>query len=1137
MTKSYRMSSSTNTISVQGGTYRLSHIYNQQGPAGNWDVRCFSPSTPDRNSGNLFVQRLLTVTSTYDTDGINFGLASISSNGGADLKGSLLVGVDGKFIRDIIAGRNASIGNNLNVAQTISAFNAILGGTASDTLSILQGGVTAASIIANNSLISNTNTILKGSTQIQSSFSVQTTTSSTSPTTGSITTLGGVGVGENINAVGNISGANVNASSLVGGDHGMMTSMSDSSLSSYGAFGVKGGAKIDKSLYVGTNLSVGGTTDGKYRFLVTPTEIDILPDGVNNVFTANTSQVLFGSTLNSVIFQNTENASGYSDGAVRILGGMSVQLDTYLNGKLFLNGSVQGNASVNFTNITQSTAPTNGAVIIAGGLGVNHVTVASAIIAGLSSVLPATNTMSGNLQSKGGLGVVGDAYIGGFLNLGGLATLLSGFIASAPCEIDANFLVTGSTNLKKLHITDGTIPTSYTTPSALLVDGGAIIAGASYVNSSLQVANGLTLDYNNLTPNLTLGSPTSGSSATLAFNGQALSLTAPTTYSIKLISDNGLYFVDGTSVNAVTRFSATTNQVLVNNTVDCTALGTAGLVVKSGASIAKNVIIGQTLQILSSAAQALIVSGGVSIAQALQALSASIQNSLTVGQDLTVTNNTVLNGSLALTGVLNASSSGMFAGGLITGGNISAQSASNAIWNGPTDTNAPAGSLVTYGGGVVKQDFIVGGNETVYGNTVLKQNVNIAGQAHITSTVSSSSPSNQALVVDGGASVNMGLMVTGPIIGYGDTFISGKLVVKGSQIVLNSINSTVHDNILAINVGTRNLPDAGLSYGRNQEANDTQSGFVILDTPAYTFTVASSVSDAIHIQLPNSASSTDNFYTNCWLLITSGTGVKQVRFVDSYVGSTKRIAIRSTAQQSAYDSANPPNQGETNPIFGLDFTTPPDSTSTIALFNTSVGVFLQQQIGTNSEFRLGYTVTDPALSTLNTVLTKLATLRLSTLAADTSVQTNNYNPYNVGDNIKLNNSISVSPTGDLTGVKSLNGTPGAQSISVSIPETANGSTGAVTLPIPNTYGVIDYNITSLDGSGSISAGKIITNQASTSQNLGSPDTPIARLPSVSGEQVGMLWTYGSSPQITLHYPRTSNFTGNPINYKLSYTVY
>lgn len=1133
-------------LSATNATNRFNALEGQGTTGGNWSVRSAISSSPDLSSGNLQIEQLLTVLSQYDAT--NLGYGSISTRGGIDCALNFYGGQSATFLQNVSAGQNGNFGNNVTLGNLLTASMINLSGIAANALYIPNGGLTASSITSNSLFTAMGSTSLQGTTQVSGPFSIITNTASTTPNSGSCLVTGGVGVGGAINAAGNISSLqNINATGQLQASTGIYTSTQDATSTNVGSLSTLGGGSFAKSLYVGTDFYSGGSGNSTFRFKAksSTNEVSIVPDGNNSAIYANTTNVIFGPTLASVMFESTANATNFTNGAVQILGGMSVAQDSWLHGQLFLNGPVTGTSSVTFNNSTVSTSPSNGAVIISGGLGVNQVTVGSTLIAGLSAVQSATNVTSGNLQSRGGLGVVGDAYVGATLNITG-QTNLSSVYTTAGGSIGGSLTVVGSSLLENdVTISSSTVPTSTSTPAALSITGGSVIVGNSFYQNNLSIGNQLFIGYNNANSSQLYFSGPSAVQASLGFNTtyNSVALIAPNNYPIRCVSNSGFAFVDGTDVTSTRRFSASSTQVLVNNPVDCSTLGTAGFVTNSGASIALSTIIGKTLTVQSNldatsfTSSSLVVAGGAAITKSIMiGAAASIGTNANVGGNLAVTGTTLLSGLTTLSAALTSSSIGSFAGALIAGGTISAQSSANSSWQGPSSSVSPTGSLVSYGGGVIEKDFYVGGNETVFGNTSLQGTCTIAGVTTLTSPVTSSSPSNQALVVTGGTSLNSGVLITGATVAYGDVFVGGKLVVNGTQTWIESQNTLLRDNIIALNIGSRNLPDCGIAFGRDQEANNNAAGFIITDTPAYTFTVASSASDLLTVNLPSSSSTVLNFYQNCWIMILSGTGAGQVRFVDSSSGSAQTLTIRSSAQQATYNTQNPPPTNSTNPVIGLDFATAPDSTSVIAIYNNCYGMLLQQQLGTVSEWRLGYTTMDTMGSINNASLTKYGFLRLATVAATTSIQSDQYQAYTSGDSIVLNNSVTVSPTGALTGVKSINGAPAQLYFAgLSVAESALNATGATTIPISNTYGTIKYVISSPDGTGSTSSGSITCNQTSTTN--GTPNTATTALQGTNGEQVGIVWQYGSAPQLTLFMSRpTANQTGNPIIYNISLTV-
>jgi hypothetical protein len=89
---------------------------------------------------------------------------------------------------------------------------------------------------------------------------------------------------------------------------------------------------------------------------------------------------------------------------------------------------------------------------------------------------------------------------------------------------------------------------------------------------------------------------------------------------------------------------------------------------------------------------------------------------------------------------------------------------------------------------------------------------------------------------------------------------------------------------------TGNTPQTGDSFAR---IGATGSGLTSLaSAAAQTIRTGTAQAGAAGtITLDASASATDNLYKACWVLLTGGTGAGQVRYIDSYVGSTKVVSV------------------------------------------------------------------------------------------------------------------------------------------------------------------------------------------------------------------------------------------------------
>ena len=195
-----------------------------------------------------------------------------------------------------------------------------------------------------------------------------------------------------------------------------------------------GAVVIDGGLGLGGNLNMGG------NFVTTGTAYVWSNQQSNNTYSgALTVQggVGVGGNLNvggNVAFINTSNAFTSSGGAVTIAGGVGIAQDVYISGILDLgqsarvgtNLTVENNVEVYGTN--DSASRSDGAVIIAGGLGVAQTINATRIninTASVNSGSQSTGTAFGDLTVAGGVGIGLDTWIGGNTHILSTATVSS----------------------------------------------------------------------------------------------------------------------------------------------------------------------------------------------------------------------------------------------------------------------------------------------------------------------------------------------------------------------------------------------------------------------------------------------------------------------------------------------------------------------------------------------------------------------------------------------------------------------------------------------------------------------------------------------------------------------------------------
>ncbi|NDA64607.1 MAG: hypothetical protein EBX50_21640 [Chitinophagia bacterium] len=165
------------------------------------------------------------------------------------------------------------------------------------------------------------------------------------------------------------------------------------------------------------------------------------------------------------------------------------------------------------------------------------------------------------------------------------------------------------------------------------------------------------------------------------------------------------------------------------------------------------------------------------------------------------------------------------------------------------------------------------------------------------STTVSDTSGNGALIVRGGAGI------TGNVNVGGNVIVTGNLTVNGSTTNVDTINTTITDNIMVLNSGPSGSHDAGFIIQRYQIDNDNGSGDVVTDNPYVIDILASQsgiASPSNTIKLSYLTSVIDDYYANWWIKVETGFSSNQCRQIISYNGTTHVATLNS-----AWTTQNP----------------------------------------------------------------------------------------------------------------------------------------------------------------------------------------------------------------------------------------
>jgi hypothetical protein len=213
--------------------------------------------------------------------------------------------------------------------------------------------------------------------------------------------------------------------------------------------------------------------------------------------------------------------------------------------------------------------------------------------------------------------------------------------------------------------------------------------------------------------------------------------------------------------------------------------------------------------------------------------------------------------------------------------------------NSTTSSSVNNASLVIKGGlSILTTESAVslgnGGALTINGGASINKNVFIGGDVVMSSTTPSNNVSTGSVLIKGGAGISGDLNV------LGNTTILGNLTVNGQTTTINTVNTTLKDNVFVLNSGPLGTNDSGFLIERYQQDNNSGLGDVVRDSfPAQFVIPDQSGLTATQIKLTNTASPINDYYKGWWIKITSGFSSNQVRRITSYNGETKIASISS----------------------------------------------------------------------------------------------------------------------------------------------------------------------------------------------------------------------------------------------------
>ncbi len=535
--------------------------------------------------------------------------------------------------KDVYVGGNHNVLGNLTVAGSISA---------TGNSPVVFSNTTASTSPSTGAVVIAGGTGIGGALYVGDVVGILGTTPSTDPTTGAFTVVGGAGIGGDTFIGGsldvatnfNLTGTMTTAGVVSFTNTTAATSPTVASVLMAGGLGVSGAVFTGGAVNVANTTASTSTTSGA-----------LIVSGGFGLAGAS----YFGGIAN---FINTANSTAVGNGSIVTAGGAGIAQDVNIGGSTTIGGSlsVVGNISstggtVAFTNTTDSTSPLDGAVTIAGGLGIGK----SAFI---GSTTDSTSPATGALVVSGGAGFASSVQIGGSFTLAGTTPVIyfnnDGLGAPSYSTRSAGTKVVYHDNLS-------TTAADY----AVGMEGGALWYGVPMndpANSFHWYGGaflGMNLDGTGvLTINGTDESSSTTSGALVVKGGAAFAKSAFVGAALNVGGTS--YFNGAMTANT----NVTVGGILsVTNTTQSTLVGNGSIITAGGLGVALNANIGGNMAVTGNTTITgnVVTSGTVAFQNATEATSTTnaavtIVGGLGMGKDLHVGGNAFISQDLTVIG-------------------------------------------------------------------------------------------------------------------------------------------------------------------------------------------------------------------------------------------------------------------------------------------------------------------------------------------------------------------------------------------------------------------------------------------------------------------------------------------------------
>jgi hypothetical protein len=743
--------------------------------------------------------------------------------------------------------------------------------------------------------------------------------------------------------------------------------------------------------------------------------------GINTTdpnYTLDVSGTLHTTGVN--LFSDSTETSNLTTGSLITRGGLAVSKDTIIGGDLYLNGfgSVApkielGSKDVAGLNSLQFNSSGNGndydvSITVSGGSGsvgegylsmdAQIITLDSNEYTRVTATQDSDSSSTGSLRLVGGLGVLKNVNIGGYLNV---ESVLNNFIGKV------EIVTTSSENY--IGSGDGDRTASSFEPLNI----GAI--GSTGTVFTFHSSGSVLTDTNSLRIGGTLALP---DGFAISFDGTDLNIVPENNLDgiiIGTTSNLSDLTINGTQDGQVKWNSGTSNLVIKSSSVDLIKQGETRHIQietpESGVGYINAQTSDMTLNFGENGTAELTVqlsntSGSSSITYTPSATSSSLV--LTDNVTTTFNGPVVLGGDLQISGAQfmsitntdNTNSKWFYLGRINTLDNsVGALEHGHThlqVFNG-TSRSANTASGLEFVGTTASGVFRGVHSHTsttsnkpiviVYNDTIDNFHLYVLAPTNSVSTVFVGVHNNTALelVVEG-----TGASPDGSESGYTGSWTKeyttsaisnlseyvGDITVEDSLVVADNLPIIGYNN--SSTTGTR---DVGILFQRYQVANDVGTGDVVSDIASELNTLVSQTTASItQVIFSGSASAVDDYYNGWWIKVISGTNVNQTRQITDYNGALRVATIASdwTTQK---------------PILG----------DNVGLYNTNyTTTFYDESADT---FVFGYVTSDPGRNT-DIVLSRTADLQINKLTSTSTMPSTSL----ASGGLILSGGISISQT-------------------------------------------------------------------------------------------------------------------------------